>query len=242
MTLRTPDMASADAARVSLSPVARAAGATYVLITASAIFAEFFVRGTLVVRGDAAATAEHIAQSETLFRIGIAADIVTLACDCVLAALLYMLFSPANRTLAAVAAALRLGMASMASIGVALSIIALNLVTGDASTPAHQPSALDALQARSQIANAAMIFFAAHLLAVGWLVWRSTYLPRILAPLLMIAGACYLANSIGSIVFPGVLRSAFPYFAAIWAIAEWSFALWLLIVGVKARKKRDGAG
>ena len=129
----------------------------------------------------------------------------------------------------------------MASISIALSVIALNLITGDAATTAQQSSALLALQARSQIANAAMIFFAAHLLMIGWLVWRSAYLPRLLAPLLMLAGACYLANSIGSIVYPGVLRPAFPYFAAIWAIAEWSFALWLLFVGVRLRKQNEDA-
>jgi len=235
------ETAPANTTIASLSQVARATGATYVIITICALFAEFFVRGTLVVRGDPAATAERIAQSETLFRVGLTADIVTLVCDCVLAALLYILLSPTNRTLAAVAAALRLGMVSMASISIALSVIALNLITGDAATTAQQSSALLALQARSQIANAAMIFFAAHLLMIGWLVWRSAYLPRLLAPLLMLAGACYLANSIGSIVYPGVLRPAFPYFAAIWAIAEWSFALWLLFVGVRLRKQNEDA-
>ena len=73
---------------------ARVAGAGYLVIIAAGIFAEFFVRGTLVVPGDAAATAANITASQSLFRVSIAGDLVMLVADVVVACLVlgYLIF------------------------------------------------------------------------------------------------------------------------------------------------------
>ena len=84
------------------------AGIAYLIIIATGIFAEFFVRSSLIVAGDAAATANNIIASEWLFRLGIASDMVMLLCDVIVALALYVLFRPVSRNLALLAAFLRL--------------------------------------------------------------------------------------------------------------------------------------
>ena len=81
------------------SPVfyARVAGLLYLTIIICGIYSEVFVRGSLVVMGDAAGTANNILASEGLFRIGFAADILMLLCDVAIAVLFYVLLKPVSR-------------------------------------------------------------------------------------------------------------------------------------------------
>jgi Domain of unknown function (DUF4386) len=100
MTDATPEAAQARAARL--------AGAMYLIAMATAIFGESFVRGSLIVRGDATKTAENIIGSERLFRVGIAADLATFTGVVVLIWALYVLLRPVHRNLAVLAVFLRL--------------------------------------------------------------------------------------------------------------------------------------
>jgi Domain of unknown function (DUF4386) len=84
-------------------PYARLAGVFYLLTIIGGVFAEVFVRGRLVVRNDAAATATNILANEPLYRLGLVADLVMLASYVAVTLLLYLLLEPVSRPLALLA-------------------------------------------------------------------------------------------------------------------------------------------
>ncbi len=86
---------------------ARVAGFLYLTIIIAGIFAEFFVRQSLIVPGDATATANNIMASEGLFRIGIASDLIMIMCDVALALAFYALLKPVSNSLSLLAAFFR---------------------------------------------------------------------------------------------------------------------------------------
>jgi ABC-type multidrug transport system permease subunit len=87
-------------AQFSPQAYARIGGVLYLIIIAAGLFAEAYVPGKLVVPADAAATATNIMAHETLFRLGIAADLTTFLFAVALTMILYVLLKPVNRNLA----------------------------------------------------------------------------------------------------------------------------------------------
>ena len=87
---------------------ARIAGVLYLIIIIAASFAEFFVRGRLVVGGDPAATATNILAHEPSYRLGASAVLIYLSCDTAVALIFYELFKPVSRSLSLLAAFFRL--------------------------------------------------------------------------------------------------------------------------------------
>src|SRR5262249_3871972 len=86
--------------RTSPNTYARVGGAFYLIIFLAGLTGELFVRGSLVVSGDAAATAANIMRSESLWRAGIAADLVMHGSDLPLMLVFYLLLSPVHKPLA----------------------------------------------------------------------------------------------------------------------------------------------
>ena len=107
----------------SIRPWPLVAGIGYLIIIATGIFAEFIVRGGIIVRGDAAETARLLLASESLYRLGIAGELVMLVCDVLVAVALYVLFRGVSRNLALLAAALRVTHAAV----VAVNLIQLSI-------------------------------------------------------------------------------------------------------------------
>lgn len=99
---------------------ARIAGALYLITIVLGVFAEAFVRGTLIVRDDAAATATNILAHESLYRLGLAADLAMIACYIAVTLLFYVLFKPVSRGLSLLAAFFSL---------VGLAVLAANSLT-----------------------------------------------------------------------------------------------------------------
>jgi hypothetical protein len=222
---------------------ARAGGLLYVFITVGALFAEAFVRGRLVVRGDAAATAANILGSETLFRVGLASEVLVLVADVTVALILYALLEPVNRHLALLAAFLRLTYASVNGAFRLLHLGGAVVLSGDEFLKSFAPEQLHTLSLLSMRLQGlgygiSLIFFGFHCAVLGYLVYRSGYLPRVIGILLMIAGAAYLVNSFGFIVAPAFARTLYPWILLPAAPAEWGLALWLLIKGVDLRRWR----
>jgi hypothetical protein len=92
---------------------ARIAGILYLIIIAAGIFAEFFVRQSLIVAGDAATTASNIMAAESLFRFGIAGDLIMIISDIALALAFYFLLKPVSRSLSMMAAFFRMTQATI---------------------------------------------------------------------------------------------------------------------------------
>ena len=100
MTNRITDISPAKAARV--------AGIGYLIIFVLGIFANFFIFGGLLVRGDAAATANNIMANGLLFRGGMLSWLIVLICDIVIAWALYIFLKPVSKSLSLLTAWFRL--------------------------------------------------------------------------------------------------------------------------------------
>jgi hypothetical protein len=226
-------------ADISLGKAARAAGFVYLIIIISGIFAEFFVRLNIIVAGNALATAANLIASETLFRIGIASDLIMIMCDIVLALFFYILLKAVNNSLALLAAFFRLAQAAVLGINLLNLFFVLQLLSGaDYLTVfgAKQLHALVLLFLEGHRIGYALglVFFGFSLFVLGYLIHKSGYIPGILGIMLMLASLGYLIDS-----FANVLLANYENYKTIFAlvvftpafIAELSLCLWLLIKG-----------
>ena len=216
--------------------LARTAGFAWLVIIVAGVFAEFYVRGSLVAAGDAGATAANIETAEGLFRLGIASDLVMLVADIGVALLLYWLLRPVNQGLAQLAALFRLFQAALLGANLHYLVDALQRLIGGAgvrlSETARQTLALSALEAHAVGYDLGLVFFAFALFALGTLFFRSGYVPRVLAGALFAGGLVYLVGSLTVLLAPAQAATFEPFYF-IPALAELSLALWLLFRGVK---------
>lgn len=223
---------------------ARLAGGLYLVVIAGGAFAEAFVRMRLIVPGDAAATAANILAHEQLYRWGFVADLVPLLCNMLLAVLFYDLFKVVNKGVAALVVAFTLtGTAIQASV-LLYHLAALMLLKGGpalAALPPEQTQALAYFALRLQTSGytLALVFFGCFGLCLGYLIWKSTFLPRLLGVLMAVAGLCYLTNSLVSVIDPS---SASILFLLPVLLGEGGLTLWLLIAGVNASRWNVRAG
>jgi hypothetical protein len=172
----------------------RVAGVLYLVIIVAALFAEAFVRDRFIVSGDAAATAANIQAHEWLYRLGGAADLVAFACDVAVALIFYELFKEVSPSLSLLAAFFRLMHAAIAGLNTANHFAPLVLLGGAHFLSAFSTDQLQALALLSLRLHAlgyqiALVFFGFHCLLIGYLIWRSSVLPRPLGALLAIAGS-----------------------------------------------------
>ena len=217
-------------------PYARVAGALYLIIIVFGLWSEVFVRGSLIVAGDATETAANILASEGLFRASFTADSVMALCDVALAVLLYRLLRPVNATLALTAAALRLIQTAVIAASLLHQYAALLLLNGAGHAAAFEPDQLYALvvlalDMHGHGYDLGLIFFGASCLVLGFLVARSGYLPRVLGWLVMAAGVVYLVGSYTLFLFPAHAETVTPLYV-VPVVSEVSLCLWLLIRGV----------
>lgn len=209
------------------------------------VFAEVFVRGELVVREDAAATATNILAHEALYRLGLAADLIMLACYIAVTLLFYDLFKPVGRSLSLLAAFFSL-------VGIAvLAVNSLNhlapfvFLGGTHYLSAFETNQLQALALISLRMHArgytiSEVFFGSYMLLLGYLIFRSGFLPRILGALMAIGGLTFLTDSFASFLLP-MLAARLPDIGILGGIAELSLTLWLMVMGVNVRKWEEKA-
>lgn len=222
-----------------LQRTARVAGVLYLIVIVCAGFAEGYVRTGLIVPGDAAATADNIASSAWLYRIGFASDLVAFLCDAAISVLLYVLLRPVSKTVSLLAAAFRLiAHPAIASVNLLNHFMALLLVREGANGTGLAVEQVDALAALFVEAHGigyliGGAFFGVHLLLLGYLVYRAGYLPQWLGILLTLAAAGYLVESFGTFLLPRY-EAVYVWVVAVpAAVAEVSLALWLTVKGVR---------
>ncbi len=216
--------------------VARLGGLLYVTIIVVG-GAGYSLSSSLIQWDDAAATASAIASSSQAWRLSIAAMLVMLVCDVGLACVFYVLFRPVSRAWAVASLAFRLVMASILGAAVSTRVAPLVLLGADQEvTPQAEQTILFLLRLFERTFDVALVFFGMACLATGWLIARSTFLPRIFGVMMLAAGACYLIDTLGKLVLPQ-LQPPFDLQLIAYA-AEIALALWLLIVGVNAERWR----
>ena len=212
-------------------------------ITTSAGFS-LSVLGNLVVNDNAAATAHNILANELLFRLAVVGDVISLL-YIVYTFLLYQLFRPVNRNLAVVGA-----LFSMVGIAVGALIPLFELAALVVLKDAHslsgfsqeqvQATALVLLKVRAQAYAVSAVLFGTYNVLTGYLIVRSTFLPRILGVLLAIAGVGYLINSFAIILAPDFAALLSPWIL-LPGLADLVIPLWLLVVGVNVRRWKEQA-
>jgi len=232
-------------ADISLRQAAIIAGFGYLIIFILGISANFFVLQNLIVPEDAAATVNNITANEWQFRLGILGFIIMVIFDVVVAWALYVLLKPVNRSLSLLAAWFRLVNATIFGIALYNLFSVLQLLSGDNYLTGLEPGQLQAqmmlfLNAFNDTWLIGLIFFGIHLFILGYLIFRSGYIPGILGVLLMIAALGYLIDSFANFLFPGYAdyETIFMLIVVVpGVIGELSLTLWLLLKGTKLPEK-----
>lgn len=227
----------------SFNITARMAGIMILLLVVFAPFSMLYVPSLLIVPGNAETTATNIMASESLFRLSIASDSIVFLIEIVVVALLYVLLKPVSKTLSLIATVARLAMTVIQGINLLNHFFVLLLLSGTGYLTVFAPNQLNALVLLFLNAHESVVIiwglaFGLHLLVLGYLVYKSGYIPGILGILLIVASLCYLVQSFGNILFPEY-KEIFDSVGLL-SIVEIAFPLWLLIKGVNTEqwKKR----
>jgi hypothetical protein len=204
------------------------------------------VRSRLVDSSDASTTASNILAHEHLFRIALAADLIGVAAYVVVAGLLYGLFKSVNRSLSLVAAFFSLVGCTIQSSANLFDLAALSVFHPEPSVGAFNAAqskmmALLLLRQHAQAFNIAIVFFGFYCILIGFLIFRSRFMPRILGALVGLSGLAYVANNFAiflAIPIPMVLAHLVPILGG---IGELSLMMWLLVMGVNTERRRAQA-
>ena len=221
------------------SPVryARIGGWMYLAIIALGLFGEAWVRGSLVVGGDPAATAANIQGAASLWRLGVAGDLLMHVLDVPLIVILYLLLRPVSPGLALLSAVFNVVQTAVLAANKLTLLAPVFLLEGSATAlPAEvaQGLAYVAITAHGYGFGVGLVFFGFACLVRGYLIMHCDYLPRTLGYLLLAAGACYLVNSFALLLLPGLASALFPLILLPAFVGELSLALWLTFKGVDA--------
>ena len=227
--------------KISAQAYARIAGVLYLINIACGLFGEIFVRGHLVVAGDAVTTAHRIMSSEFLFRCGIAGDLIMHITDVPMAVIFYILLRPVSRDLSLLSALFGMLQTAILCANKLNLVTVLLLLGGTSSLKAFDPSQLQALASLSLSLHAygfgiGLIFFGMSCLVAGYLMFQSGYFPKILGVLQVMAGVSYLINSFAQLLVPALANKMFPAIVLPAFIGELGTCLWLIVKCVNVLK------
>ena len=216
---------------------ARVAGFLYLFTNATAIFA-FAARGQLIVRNDAAQTAQNIAASERLFRLGIAAELITVVGVIVLLWALYVVLKPVGRNVALLAVFLRLAENFILAFVTLYEFAVLALLNNAAylqalGTQQAQGLAYTFLRVYGDGFNIGFLFLGLGSALFSYLWWKSRYIPRALAAWGIFSSAVMALMSLAIIVLPSLATLGLTYMMPM-GIYELGLGFWLLIKGIRA--------
>jgi hypothetical protein len=224
---------------------ARVAGLLYLVVIVAGVFAELFVRGRLIASGDAAATARNILAHERLFRLGFAAELVACMCNIPLAFLFYDLFRVVRRSVAWLVVFFTLVGTAIEGASLLAHMAPVFILGRGHYLGALGPEQLQALAYVSLRVfelgfTTGLVFFAGYCVSVGYLVFRSTFLPRFVGALMVLGGLCYLTNSFAVFVFPAFAHRLVPYILLPSGVGELLLCVSLL-VGVNLERWNERA-
>jgi hypothetical protein len=216
---------------------ARIAGAVYLSMVLTAPFTLLYVPGKLIVRGDAAATANNVLAHETMFRLAIIGDLFTHVIFICLGIALYRLLSGVNKTWAMLMVVLVSVSAAVGFLDTLNNVAALILFRGADFLSVFEKPQLNALgylfiRLHSQGIFMNELFWGLWLFPFGLLVFRSGFLPRFIGVWLMINCIAYVALCIIALLDSDYYDAAFRWAQPL-LFGELAIMLWLLIKGAK---------
>lgn len=217
---------------------ARFAGFLYLIIAVLGFYGIMYVSGQIHVSGDPEATFRNLLDKEMLFRTGIFAHLLNTVVFTMMALVFYQLFKHISQYLALLMVAFVVLHLSFEYGSEALDIAAILVAKGQLM------ESLDVVQRQELVylllriskyasVSLAIAFWGLWLIPLGILVYRSGFIPRVFGVLLILGGSAYLIESFGVILIPGARGMFFSLLFFVYAIAEISFMLWLLIKGAR---------
>jgi hypothetical protein len=227
--------------RVSPQLYARTIGVLYLFVIVVGFFAYGYVPGK-VVAGDAAVTAGNILDHELLWRAGIVASLMVVVAAVPQLLFEYLLLRPVQRNVALLAVLFNTVSLVIESLSALGHLGALAMLSGrdslnGAMTHQLQAWASLAIDLHDADLNISFLFFGCVCLLYGYLIFRSTFLPRFLGVLMALAGLCYASNSLLVFLDLHVLpASGVPLLLVPAGLSELILCLWLLVMGVDVRK------
>jgi hypothetical protein len=218
---------------------ARTGGLLYLLMIILGIIQEMFIRGKIVVVGDAAATASNLRSMEMLWRLGIAFEMLMVILTVCLSLVLYVLTRPVNKNLALLAAffgLLAIGVQAAYSLHLIEALFPAGNETYLNAFSAEQLNAMTTLSIKTHGSGfaVALLLFGPFFFTTGYLIYQSGYLPKFLGVLYVIAGLSYFISSFILILAPAFGAKYYFFIAGPALIGELSLSSWLLIRGVNS--------
>lgn len=218
---------------------ARAAGFFWLTTFVTGLMA-LIAYGKVIVARDAAATAANILANKTLFQLSTALNLMATLAYVAVVALIYLLFKPASRRLALLAALFGLvgcAIGGFSGVFQLVPLIVLQSNSGAFTAAQLQELAYLFVNVGGKAGNIGLVFFAFHCLLTGVLIVKSAFVPRAIGALMVIAGIGWF-----TFVWPPLANALAPYNMLPGMLGEGSLTLWLLVMGVNVERWRKQAG
>jgi hypothetical protein len=204
------------------------------------VWGQLRIPGRLVVSTDAAATAANILGNESLFRFSLVLSVLAVVFNIARTALNYILFRPVGRKVTLLAAFLGLIAVALQAASILPELPVLTLLKNGKDFGAFNTEQLQSLvlllfKWNGQVSNFYLTFFGFCCILGGYIIYKSTFLPRLLGILLAMAGVGY-----STYLWPPLANYLYPYNLAL-GIGELLVGLWLLIFGVNAERWKEQA-
>ena len=226
------------------TPPARLAGVIYLLIAVFGGFSIGYVPSAIVAASPAS-TAANLAGNMSLFHAGIVADIFVLLLEVILTAILYVLFAPASKTLAMVAALARISMVLVMAINLLIYITPMFLLSGVSFLSGFEQDTLQAIAYAMFLLHDMgiylwQLFFGLHLLALGYMIVKSTLFPHLLGWMMLVGSFGYSLQGFAKILGIEILALDWVIIGllVVVTLGELAFAFRLLIKGLGSGQKQ----
>jgi Domain of unknown function (DUF4386) len=216
---------------------AKTAGILLLLTIVAGFFGELYVPSRLLSR-EAATTAANVTSHELLFRLGFAAYLVEACCDIALALLFFVLLKPVDKYLALLSAFFGLVSTATFALTQLMYFSALPIQRNLQSFTPDQAASLAQMSVKLYGIGSGvfMVFYGIATLLRGYLIYRSTYLPRVIGGLLVLAGIAFLIKSFTLVLAPAY---ASDFLLAPVFVATVTLTGWLLLRGVDVAKWQE---
>jgi hypothetical protein len=223
---------------VTLRRAAIISGIAIVIMTIAVFAATDITIGSLIIADNSAATTINIKNSLMQFRFGIFSWLITIICDVLAAWGLYLFLKPVNKDLSLLMAWFRLLYVAILGTSLLNYIKVLLLISGDNyfsgfGVDQIQSQVMLLINAFDNMWSIGLFVFGFHLYLLGYLSYKSGYIPKTFGILLIIAFAGYVITSLANLLLPNYdnYKMIFQLIFIIPMLSEVALGLWLLIKG-----------
>jgi uncharacterized protein DUF4386 len=222
--------------------LARTTGASNLILLLGGIVAQGFIANGMIVPRDAAATATNILAQPKLYTLGYTAFLIEMAAQVAVTTLFYVLLRPVDRTAALLSLAFGLVGATIKTLARAFFYSPLLVLGGASYLTVFDPSQLQAfslllVKINNHTANMSLVFLGISTFFQGYLIARSTFLPRFLGIIAMVSGLSWLTYA-----YPALGSALFYYLIILAMLGLLLTSGWLLVRGVDEQRWREMAG